>query len=59
MSLINREMLSFTANAYDPKTNEFFEISDKTYKVHGSSFVSTQQTFHSKIYKDNMTNYKN
>ena len=32
MSLINKEILPFTANAYDPKKDEFFEISDENLK---------------------------
>ena len=46
MSLINKEILPFTANAYDPKKDEFFEISDENLKVHGVLFASTQQTSH-------------
>lgn len=32
MSLINKEILPFTANAYDPKQDEFFEVSDENLK---------------------------
>jgi peroxiredoxin len=32
MSLINKEILPFTANAYDPKKDEFFEVSDENLK---------------------------
>ena len=32
MSLINKEILPFTANAYDSKKDEFFEISDENLK---------------------------
>ena len=32
MSLINKEILPFTANAYDPKKEEFFEVSDEDLK---------------------------
>lgn len=32
MSLINKEILPFTANAYDPQKDEFFEVSDENLK---------------------------
>ena len=32
MSLINKEILPFTANAYDPKKDEFIEVSEETLK---------------------------
>ena len=32
MSLINKEILPFTANAYDPKQDEFIEVSDESLK---------------------------
>ena len=32
MSLINKEILPFTAQAYDPKNDEFKEISQEDFK---------------------------
>lgn len=32
MSLINKEILPFTAQAYDPKSDEFVEVSNESMK---------------------------
>ena len=32
MSLINKEILPFTANAYDPQQDEFIEVSEENLK---------------------------
>ncbi len=35
MSLINKEVLPFTANAYDPQKDEFLEVSEEILKGSG------------------------
>lgn len=47
MSLINKEILPFTAQAYDPKKDEFKEVSQEDLKGSWSVVASTQLTSHS------------
>ena len=44
MSLINKEILPFTAQAYDPKNDEFKEVSQDDLKGSWALFASIQLT---------------
>ncbi len=47
MSLINKEILPFTAQAYDPKKDEFKEVSQEDLKGSWSVVCFYQLTSHS------------
>ena len=51
MSLINKEILPFTAQAYDPKMMSLKKFHKKILKVHGASYASILLTLFRMSYR--------